>query len=455
MFLNRKEGNVLNHRSYLALAIPLIISTMTTPLLGAVDTAVVGQLPDPAYIGGVAIGTIIFNTMYWLFGFLRVSTSGFAAQAHGANNEMQGILALTRPFLIAIVVGISFILLQGPIEHVSLTLMNPDFDVRTFASDYFSIRIWGAPFALMNYVILGWLMGMSMIKISLLLQVFMNLMNIILDLLFVNVFSWGVSGVAIATLMSEVTAFMIGLLIIWKASSFECKFPSLKEVIDPVSLKKMMSVNRDLFIRTLCLLTVFNLFTAKGASFGTEVLAANAVLIQIHYIMAYFFDGFSNASSILVGKAIGLKNEPLYKKTLMLSCQWAVLSSLFVAGIYYLCSDDIIQLFTRIPSVIDLANTYGIWMILFPLSASFGIILYGVFTGATEATPIRNSMIMALIVYLAVQSISVPNFHNHGLWLAFIVFSLGRSVFLAMYIPKLSAKFFPNRSGEDESIEVG
>lgn len=448
-----KGGSALNHRSYLALAIPLTISTMTTPLLGAVDTAVVGQMPDPAYMGGVAVGTIIFNTMYWLFGFLRVSTSGFAAQANGANNDMQGILALTRPFFIAILVGISCIFLQGPIEHFSLNLINPDFDVRTVAADYFSIRIWGTPFTLLNYVILGWFMGMSMIKVSLLLQVFMNLMNIVLALLLVSVFSWGVSGVAIATLISEVTVFIIGLFIVGRVSPFKFKLPPLKEVFDHTSLKRMMIVNRDLFIRTLCLLTVFNLFMAQGASFGTETLAANAVLIQIHYIMAYFFDGFSNASSILVGKAIGSGDEPLYKKTLIISFQWAVLSSLFIAGIYYLCSNYIFLLFTRIPSVIDLVNTYGIWLILFPLSASFGIILYGVFIGATEATSIRNSMILALVVYLIVQFTLVPHYNNHGLWLAFIVFSLGRSVFLAIYIPKLTRTLFPKRSLENENLK--
>ncbi len=442
---------MLNHRSYLALAIPLIVSTMTTPLLGAVDTAVVGQLPNPAYIGAVAVGTMIFNTMYWLFGFLRVSTSGFAAQAHGANHDLQGMLALMRPFLIAIAVGIGFILFQGPIEYAALSLINPASDVRTFASDYFNIRIWGVPFTLLNYVILGWLMGMSMIKVSLLLQVFMNLMNIALDLLFVHVFSWAVSGVAIATLLSEVTASIIGLMIIWKASPVELKFPPLKEVFDMVSLKKMMTVNRDLFIRTICLLTVFNLFTAKGASFGTEVLAANAVLIQIHYMMAYLFDGFANASSILVGKAIGSRDVSLYKKTLKLSCQWAVFSSLLIAGTYYLYSEGMIRLFTRIPAVMDLANTYGAWLILFPLAASFGIILYGVFTGATEAAPVRNSMILALTVYLAIQLTAVPNMNNHGLWLAFIAFSLGRSVFLAMYVPSLTRKLFFQREIEEEN----
>lgn len=188
----------MTHRTYLSLAIPLIISTITTPLLGAVDTAVVGQLPDPAYIGGVAVGTMIFNTMYWLFGFLRVSTSGFAAQAYGAQDAKQCFLYFVRPFLIALAVGILFILVQWPMKHIALTLIHPDEKVMTFTDEYFSIRIWGAPFTLANYVILGWLMGMSRVKISLFLQVFMNLLNVVLDLLFVNVFHQDVNGVAAA-----------------------------------------------------------------------------------------------------------------------------------------------------------------------------------------------------------------------------------------------------------------
>lgn len=235
---------------------------------------------------------------------------------------------------------------------------------------------------------------------------------------------------------------MIGIIIIWKAVPFTCKQLPLKEIFNLASFKKMISVNRDLFIRTFCLLTMFNMFTAKGASFGTEVLAANVVLIQIHYIMAYCFDGFANASSIFVGKAIGEKDKQLYKKTLSLSCQWAIFSSCFIAGIYTLFGHNIITLFTSVPSVIELANSYGIWITLFLLSASFGIIIYGIFTGTTEAAPIRNSMILALIAYLVAQFIAVSSFQNHGLWFAFIVFSIGRSVFLVMYIPKLNKRLF-------------
>ncbi|WP_142829956.1 MATE family efflux transporter [Planococcus soli] len=428
----------MNHRTYLALAIPLTISTVTTPLLGAVDTAVVGQLPNPAYIGGVAIGTVIFNTLYWLFGFLRIGTSGFAAQAHGANDRLLGTLALIRPLIIALAVGIGFFMLQKPIEYAALSLLNPAEDVAALASDYFGIRIWGVPFTLINYVIMGWLIGMSRIKISVMIQVFMNLLNIGLDVLFVFGFGWGVSGVAAATLIAEVTACLIGLLIVWRGTSYRFKLPSLKMVADSSSVRKMMAVNQDLFIRTICLLAVFNLFTYKSAAFGTETLAANAVLLQIHYLMAYFYDGLSNASSILSGKAIGSKDPALFKKNLKLSFQWAFFSSLVLTALYWLFSTKIFSMFTAIPEVIELGGLYGDWLLLFPSVSSFGIVLYGVFTGATETAPIRNSMLLSLGVFLLALWTGVPILQNHGVWLAFILFSLGRSLFLILYIPKLN-----------------
>ncbi|MCM3653477.1 MATE family efflux transporter [Metabacillus litoralis] len=436
----------MNHRAYLTLAIPLTISTMTTPLLGAVDTAVVGQLPDPAYIGGVAIGALIFNTLYWVFGFLRVSTSAFAAQANGANDSDQGILALSRPFLLAVVVGICFILLQWPIEYLAMILFSADSDVSKFAAEYFRIRIWGAPFTLINYVILGWLMGMGKIKESLFLQVLMNVLNMILAILFVHVFSFAVKGVATAALIAEVIAFILGLLIVMKASPFLWRFPSFQELIDTQSMKKMFNVNKDLFIRTICLLVVINMFTAKGASFGTDILAANAVLFQIHYIMAYFFDGFANATSILVGKAVGSNDKELYKKTLTLSKQWSVITAFVIACVYGLFQEQIIALFTNLPSIIELSTKYGIWIGLYPFAACFGLVIYGVFTGATEIAPVRNSMIYAMIVYILIQIMITPIWHNHGLWLAFIVYTICRSGFLVIYTPRLNKKLFETMS---------
>jgi len=435
----------MNHRAYLTLAIPLTISTMTTPLLGAVDTAVVGQLPAPAYIGGVAVGTLIFNTLYWVFGFLRVSTSAFAAQANGASDPDQGVLALCRPFLLAVIVGMLFILLQWPIEHAALLVISPDADVSRFAVEYFRIRIWGAPFTLMNYVILGWLMGLAKIKEALCLQILTNVLNMLLAILFVHVFSFDVQGVATATLIAEISAFILGVFIVLKASSFEWKMPSIQSLMDTQSMKRMFNVNKDLFIRTICLLIVINMFTAKGASFGTEFLAANAVLFQIHYIMAYLFDGFANASSILVGKAVGSNDKELYKKTLTLSRQWSIITAFVISSLYTFFEEPIIGLFTNLPSVIEISLKYGPWLIVYPFAACFGLVIYGVFTGATEIAPVRNSMIYATILYIIIQLTITPIWHNHGLWLAFITYTIGRSVFLIMYIPRLNKKLLQSK----------
>ena len=431
----------MNHKKYLALALPLTFSTVTTPLLGAVDTAVVGQLPDPAYLGGVAIGTVVFNTMYWLFGFLRVSTSGFAAQALGARDELQETLSFVRPFFIALLIGLVFLILQNPIATAAMDLLNPAQDVEALALDYFYIRVWGVPVTFINYVILGWLMGMSRIPLAVTIQIAMNLLNIALDLLFVTGFAWGVTGVASATLIAEVSAMVLGIYFLVKRTQFTLKLLPLQQIFEGAALKKMIAVNQDLFIRTVCLLAVFNIFTYKSASFGTETLAANAVLIQIHYLMAYFFDGFSNASSILSGKAVGSKDEGLYKRTLALASQWALITALFLTAVYGLFSGPVIRLFTGIPEVITIASDYSMWLLLFPISTSIGIIFYGIFTGATETAPVRKSMLMALLLFVAVYFLAVPLFGNHGLWLAFIAFSAGRSVFLSLFIPRLNSYF--------------
>lgn len=435
----------LTHRTYLALALPLIISTITTPLLGAVDTAVIGQLGNPVLLGGVAIGTMIFNTMYWLFGFLRVSTSGFTAQAHGASNRQQEMLALFRPFLLALAAGIAFILLQKPIEALSYTFIQPSDEVRSESAVYFFIRIWGAPLALLNYVILGWLMGLSRVKATLVLQLVVNLTNIGMDLLFVKGFHLGVEGVAWATLIAEILGCLIGIILVIRYFSEEFQRLPFAKLFDPVPFKRMLSVNRDLFIRTICLLVVFNLFTAKGARFGTEVLAANAVLLQIHFIMAYFFDGLANASSIYTGRSIGMRDKALYHQTLKLSVVWGMVTSFILSGIYLLGKKPLISLFTQSEQVVDLALKYGKWIAAFPVAASLGLVMYGVFTGATEAAPVRNSMAASLVVFLAGVFLVVPFWENHGLWLSFLLFSAGRSIFLLFYIKSLTQKLFPER----------
>lgn len=430
-----------SHRAYLALAVPLTISTITTPLLGAADTAIIGHLNIPAYLGGVAVGTLIFNTLYWLFGFLRVSTSAFTAQAVGSGNKDQGIAALIRPLIIALFIGMVFISLQAPILSAAHYLIEPEADVSIQAAQYFNIRIWGAPLTLINYVLIGWLMGLSLLKETLFVQIFMNVLNIALDFVFVQVFHWNVAGVAAATLIAEGTACVLGILVIvrsqmWKQWRKDKTWP-WKEWFRVSEWKKIMSANGDLMIRTICLLAMFNLFTAQSASLGTDVLAANAIMLQIHYIMAYFFDGFGNASSIYAGQARGAGSVQLLRRTLKLSWIWTVVAALSICLVYWWIKRPVIALFTEHVVVQDLVNTYNHWLIWFPISAGFGIVFYGVFTGMTITYPIRNSMLISLVLFLLAVACTVPSYHNNGLWLSFIVFALGRSVFLVLYIPRL------------------
>ncbi len=434
--------NKLTHASYLSLVGPFVFSTITTPLMGAVDTAVVGRLPNASYLGGVAIGAVIFSTLYWLFGFLRVSTSGFAAQAAGALDEEAALWAFLRPLSMAIFIGALFVLLQDFILQGALRLTAPALDVAEQVSVYFRILIWGAPFLLSYYVLLGWLMGMVRMKEVLLLQVVANVLNMALAVLLVQGAGWGVAGAAWATLTAQIMSALAAGVFVWRHSRLrECKI-CWRNLWDAQALRQMVSVNGDLMLRTICLLAMTNLFTRTGASFGTEMLAANAVLFQIQYIMAYFFDGFANASSVWSGKAKGSGDISAFKKLLCLSGQWSFLAALLLGGLYWRGGEWILPWFTEIPEVIVLSRTYSAWLVLFPFAAAVGLVFYGVFTGASWTGPVRNSTIGALLVFVSAHEVLVPLYGNHGLWGSFLLFTAGRSVFLLPYAVKAWYKPF-------------
>ena len=417
---------------YLALVIPFIISTITTPLLGVVDTALVGHLPNPAFIAGIAVGAVIFNTIYWLFGFLRVSTTGFAAQA--LDDPLLLRSSLIRPLFIAIVLGILFIVFQQFIFGTSMQIIKPNEEVRHYADIYFSILIWGAPFVLINYVLVGWLMGMSKIKAVLFLQVLINLLNIIMAVIFVWGFHWDIQGVAFATLSAQVICTLLGIGFIGRYLPQSQQKTDLKSILSWQSLKGVILVNTNLMIRTICLLVVTNHFISIGSSFSTEVLAANAVLFQIHYLMAYLFDGFANASSVFSGKAKGTQNMALYQQTLRWSLQACVICPVILIAIWFAFDTAIIRLLTNQNDIINLCLQYHYWLVIFPVVVAGGLIYYGVFSGISYTSSIRDSMILALLLWLIAQSIFVPIWGNNGLWFSYILFSLGRTLFLVIWI---------------------
>lgn len=424
-------------KDYIKLVIPFILSTITTPLLGVVDTALVGHLPNPAFIAGIAIGTVIFNTIYWLFGFLRVSTTGFAAQA--LDNCLLLRSSLIRPLFIAIFLGLAFIIFQKLIFGASMHIIKPNQDVQHYADIYFSILIWGAPFVLINYVLVGWLMGISKIKAVLFLQVFINLLNILMAVIFVWWFHWDIKGVALATLVAQICCTLVG---IW----FTCRYlpkseqkVDLRSILSWQSLKGVILVNTNLMIRTICLLIVTNHFISIGSTFNTEVLAANAILFQVHYMMAYLFDGFANASSVFSGRAKGNKNIHLYNQTLRWSLQACIICPIILIAIWLTFDTTIIKLLTNQTNIITLSLQYQYWLIIFPIVASGGLIYYGVFSGISYTTSIRDSMLLALLVWFVAQYIAVPIWGNQGLWLAYNLFSFGRSIFLIIWIKKSRA----------------
>lgn len=427
----------MTHRQYIKLAIPLILSGISVPLLGAVDTAVAGRLEHPAYIGGIAVGSLIFNILYWLFGFLRVSTTGFTAQAAGAQQDHELANACFRPMMIALLIGLLFIAAQQPILLASLHFIGGSQSVMEQAAIYFEIRIWGAPFALMNYVITGWLMGMSMVKFTLLSQLLVNVLNMLLSILFALQLDWGVSGIAAATLISEVSGVLIGLAIMWYSKKISVSDFQLRGLLQLKHMKKMVAVNRDLFLRTICLLAMTSLFTAQGARMNETMLAGNAILLQLHYLLAYLFSGLANASSIIAGEAVGERSLHRYRRAITLSAVWGAVFALLLAVLLICFSDRLIALFSANAEIQQVANDYLFWIVLYCLAGAWGLQLEGIFSGATQVWAIRNGIFMSLLIYICVNWFAVLQWDNHGLWLAFVVFHLMRSLCTSLYMRKV------------------
>jgi MATE family, multidrug efflux pump len=418
------------------LAGPIILSNLSVPLLGAVDTAVVGHLPDAAYVGAVAVGATIFNFLYWGFGFLRMGTTGFAAQAYGAGDREELAAVLTRALLLALGLGLALWALQLPIRHLALMLIEASPRVAALAGQFFQVRIWSAPATLANYALLGWLLGTQRPRTALALQVFMNGLNILLNLLFVLGFHWGVRGVAGATVLAEYAAVGLGLLLVARALPRPLRLER-RRILDRGRLIALIRVNRDIFIRTLCLVLAFAYFTARGAAMGDVLLAANAVLLNFQSLTAYALDGFAHAAEILVGSAVGARDRPGFSAAVRAATLSAALLAIGFSGIYAVAGDALIALFTNLAPVREAAHVFLPWLMLSPLLSVWSFQLDGVFIGATRTVEMRNGMIIALACYLAAALLLVPLLGNHGLWLALMVLMVARAVPLALWYPRI------------------
>jgi len=405
----------LTHRTVLAIAVPVMLSNVSTPLIGVVDTAVVGRLPDPAYIGAVAIGSLVFTFLFWAFGFLRMGTTGLTAQASGAGDHDEVLSSLARALLIAAVIGLVLILLQWPIRIVAFHLLGGSERVESLAQSYFDIRIWAAPATLANYALLGWFVGLGRTDIGLALQLILNITNIALDALFVLVFGWDVRGVAAGTLIAEYVAAAAGIVFALRyARSLDGRW-DWAHVLLPERLRKTLAVNGDIMIRSLALIFVFAWFVSQGARHGDVILAANAVLMQFISVSAFFLDGLAFAAESLVGRAVGARHRATFVSAVRLTTLWAVLIAVLASLIIAIFGDTFIDWLTIDAQTRATARIYLPWAAIAPFLGVWAFQLDGIFIGATRSREMRNAMLASLAIFLAGWWLLTP-WANHGLW---------------------------------------
>lgn len=425
------------NRKVLRLAVPNIISNLSVPLLGVVDTALIGHLEEVYYLGALAVGSMIFNFIFWGFGFLRMGTTGLTAQSFGENNKTESVMTLGRAMAVASVFGFLIIILQYIIADLSFLLIDASPEVEQYTRIYFHIRIYSAPATLGLYTINGWFLGMQNARYPMYITVFLNLLNVALDFWFIYGANMHVDGVALGTLIARYAGFALAVILLivsyrdWISSYVQYKLFELE------SVKKFFTVNRDIFIRTLCLIFAFSFFTAKSAEMGNIILAANTILLQLWMIVSYGIDGFAFAAESLIGKYTGSKKQEKVIQAVKYCFFWGIGIGLGASSIYALFEMPILRIFTDQQPVIDAAVLVFGWTIAGPLVSSFCYIWDGIFIGATTTGPMRNSMLIAtLLVFLPAYYIGVPYLGNHAIWLAMTLFMIARGATLSMFAPR-------------------
>ena len=426
----------LSHKRVLGVAIPIVLANATIPILGAVDTAVVGQLGLAAPIGAVGIGAIIITAIYWLFGFLRMGTTGLTAQAIGSGDKPETSALLVRGVIIGLVAGLVLIIAQVPIFLGALQLSPASMEVESLAQKYLQIRVYSAPAAIALFGITGWLIAKEKTREVLLLQLALNGINITLDLVFVLNLGWGVEGVAIATLIAEWSGLIFGL---WLArEGFNNGYwKNWIQIFDRVRLIQMAKVNSDIMIRSILLEIGFVSFLFLGSSFDDATLAANQVLIQFLNITAYALDGFAFAAEALVGQALGAKNRPLFRRAVIMTSQWGLGSVILMALAFFVFGNSIINVMTTAEDVRVVSYEYLPWMVAAPLAGVAAWMLDGIFIGATRTADMRNMMFISFCIYLIALALLLPSYGNNGLWASLIIFSIARGVTLGFKYPAL------------------
>lgn len=431
-------GRTVTHARVLHVALPIVLSNATVPILGAVDTAVVGQMGLAAPIGAVGLGAVILTAIYWIFGFLRMGTTGLTAQAQGAGHQGEVAAMLTRALMIGVAAGLAVIAVQIPLFRGAFLLAPASAEVESLARDYMQIRVFSAPAAIAIYGLTGWLIALERTRAVLGLQVWMNGVNILLDLWFVLGLGWGVEGVAIATFLAEWSGLALGLWLCRAAFAVPA-WRDWARVFDRPALARMMAVNTDILIRSLLLQAIFLSFLFLGAGQGDVVLAANQVLLQFLHITAYALDGFAFAAEALVGQALGARDRGRLRRSAALASFWGGVSVIAMAIAFALAGTAIIAVMTTAEPVRAAAATYLPWMVAAPLLGLAPWMLDGIFIGATRTRDMRNMMAVSAAIYAVSVIVLLPLMGNHGLWLSLLISFLARGLTLGLRYPALEA----------------
>ena len=416
---------------------PIILANISVPLLGAVDTAVVGHLPEPYYIGAVGIGAMLFNFIYHLFNCLRMGTTGPTAQARGAGDHVEVRAMIARALLLAGALGAALVALQWPIIAIALWVIDASADVERHARQYFLIRVWAMPAVLGAYAVIGWFYGLRDVRLPLAMQIFTNVLNIALDFLFVFGFGWGVAGVAAASVIAEYAGLLFGLICVRRTLRRLPGAGGGARVLDRARLLRMLSINRDIVLRTLFIVSVLAFFMAKSAELGDVTLAANQVLQNFLVFTSYGLDAFAHAAEAILGEAVGRGDRASFQRDTRVVFLWSGIVGALNVAVYGLAGHGIIGLLTGIPEVRAAASAYLFWPALMPLVSVWAFTYDGIYLAATSTRAMRNTVMISFVVFLAVLYALMPPWGNHGLWLAVAAFLGCRGLLLHLLYPHL------------------
>ncbi|HZJ80817.1 MAG TPA: MATE family efflux transporter [Dysgonamonadaceae bacterium] len=418
------------------LALPNIISNITVPLLGMIDIAIAGHLGSAIYIGAIALGSNIFNMVYWNFGFLRMSSSGFTAQAYGARNFGEAMNVLIRSLVVAIGFGLLILLLQVPIERIAVNFIKSGPETINNVQYYFRIAIWSAPAVLSMFAFNGWFIGMQNAKTPMVIAIINNVLNIVLSFTFVYGFDMKIKGIALGTVLSQVITLLITIGFWARYYGRLIKYIDLKTILDTTALKSFLKVNSDTFIRTFMLTLVTTFFTFASSGMGDTILAVNALLMQFFMLFSYFMDGFAYAGEALTGRYIGAKNKMLLRYMIQRLFFWGFAVSAVSALLYTLFPNQILQILTDNQVVIDATKSYSFWTILIPITGFAAFLWDGIFIGATASKEMRNAMILSAISFFVCYYATKSFLGNNALWLSFILYLSVRGIIQTLWAKK-------------------